>query len=246
MPKSFRKVQKYNIGEVWWVLFPYQDKAVEKRRPAIVIGDDTIAILTVQVTSKDKHVPYSIELEDWDSVGLSKPSWARIDKIVKISEWYIDSKIGELSDRDLNKILQLTTEYISGSFHEFSLVAIKNTHDEFLQIYDDRWQCWLFPYVKTTEDNKANVDSYVCNLLKCELSTRYAAVAKHCKYSESDKTYKIFNHKLYTLDIEAIPEALMNDNMRWMTLSEMESDSRIMSVNEDVIAFVKANLGIVI
>lgn len=242
MQKSFRKVPTYNIGEVWWVMFPYQDQSVEKRRPAIVIDDDTIAILTVQVTSKDKNVPYSIELEDWDSVGLSKPSWARIDRIVKISEWNIESKIGELSDRDLNKILQLTTEYISGMFHEFSLVAVKNPYNEFLQIFDDRWQCWLFPYVKTTDDNKANVDSYVCNLLKGELSTRYVAVAKHCKFSESDKVYKIYNHKLYTLEVEEIPEPLMNDKMKWMSMAEIESDSKIMSINEDVIAFVKANI----
>ena len=222
--------------------FPYQERDVEKRRPAIVIDDDTIAILTVMVTSKDKNVPYSIELKDWDSVGLPKPSWARIDKIVKIGEWNIDSKIGELSDRDLTKILQLTEEYTSESFHEFSLVAIKNSNDEFLQIFDDRWQCWLFPYVKTTDDNKANVDAYVSNLLKSEYSTRYVAVAKHCKFSESDKVYKIYNHKLYTLELEEIPEHLINDKMKWMSFSEMESDSGIMNINEDVIAFVKSKL----
>ena len=26
---------KYNVGEVWWIHFPYGDKDVEKRRPAI-------------------------------------------------------------------------------------------------------------------------------------------------------------------------------------------------------------------
>jgi mRNA-degrading endonuclease toxin of MazEF toxin-antitoxin module len=217
MQKSFRKVPTYNIGEVWQVLFPYQEKDDEKLRPAIVIDDDTIAILTVMVTSKNKDVPYSIELEDWDSAGLTKPSWTRIDRIVKISEWNIDSKIGELSDRDLAKILQLTKEYLSGSFHEFSLLAIKNSNDEFLQIFDDRWQCWLFPYVETTDDNKANVDAYVSNLLKSEYSTRYVAVAKHCKFSESDKVYKIYNHKLYTLELEEIPESLKNDRIKWMS-----------------------------
>ncbi|WP_155832696.1 type II toxin-antitoxin system PemK/MazF family toxin [Butyrivibrio sp. AE3006] len=55
------------------------DKDVEKRRPAIVVDDDTIAILAMYVTSKDKDNPYSIEIEDWKEAGLSKPSWTRID-----------------------------------------------------------------------------------------------------------------------------------------------------------------------
>lgn len=85
---------KYNIGDVWWVHFPYGDEDKEKRRPAIIIDNETIAILAMYVTSKNKENPYSIEIEDWKETGLSKPSWTRIDKIVSISEWYMDRKIG--------------------------------------------------------------------------------------------------------------------------------------------------------
>ncbi len=41
---------KYNVGDVWWVHFPYRDEEKEKRRPAIVIDDETIAILAMYVT----------------------------------------------------------------------------------------------------------------------------------------------------------------------------------------------------
>ena len=30
---------KYNVGEVWWIHFPFGDKDYEKRRPAIVVDD---------------------------------------------------------------------------------------------------------------------------------------------------------------------------------------------------------------
>ena len=80
--KRFLSVGKYNVGEVWWIHFPFRDKDYEKRRPAIVVDDDTIAILAVYVTSKDKDNPFSIDIEDWQSTGLTKPSWARIDKII--------------------------------------------------------------------------------------------------------------------------------------------------------------------
>lgn len=44
---------KYNIGEVWWIHFPFEDLDDLKRRPAIVIDDETIAILAMYVTSKN-------------------------------------------------------------------------------------------------------------------------------------------------------------------------------------------------
>lgn len=108
--------------------FPYEDEDKEKRRPAIVIDDDTIAILAMYVTSQNKENPYSIKLEDWAETGLSKPSWTRIDKIISINEWYMDRKIGSLSPRDLTKIMQLAAELLNNEFHEFSLIAVKKSN----------------------------------------------------------------------------------------------------------------------
>ena len=126
---------KYNIGDVWWTHFPFENSNIVKHRPAIVINDDEIAILAMYVTSKDKETPYSIEITDWEQTGLSKVSWARIDRIISISEWNLDRKIGKLTERDLLKILQLVAEITTETFHEFSLAAIKN-NNRFLQIYD--------------------------------------------------------------------------------------------------------------
>ena len=59
-------MEKYNIGDVWWVNFPFSDKDEVKRRPAIIIDDNTIAILAMYVTTKNKeNNPYNILLEDW-------------------------------------------------------------------------------------------------------------------------------------------------------------------------------------
>ena len=48
-------MEKYNIGDVWWIHFPYEDEDKEKRRPAIVIDDDTIAILAMYVIRQNKR-----------------------------------------------------------------------------------------------------------------------------------------------------------------------------------------------
>lgn len=240
-------MEKYNIGDVWWVHFPYEDGNREKRRPAIVIDDDTIAILAMYVTSKNKKHPYSIKIEDWDATGLSKPSWTRIDKIISINEWYMDRKIGSLSARDLTKIIQLTAEFLSDNFHKFSLIAVKNPIGKYLQKYDGRWNCWLFPYIKTTENNKENADKYMSELIQRPIDTCYIAQTRHCKYSESDNVYKIYDHKLYGVLLDQIPEIMQQDEFyiddvkyRWMSMAELEQDENIMKKNDDVIAFVKS------
>lgn len=238
---------KYEIGEVWWVHFPFSDEDKEKRRPAIVIDDDTIAILAMYVTSKNKtENPYSIEIEDWKEAGLAKPSWTRIDRIVEIQEWYMDRKIGELSEHDLKKIMQLVAEITTGTLHEFSLIAITNPEEKYLLKYDERWKCWLFPYVRSEDNNLENVEAYIEELLKIELPVEYVAVAKHCKYSVSDEVYKIYNHKLYRAKMYTIPEGMQNETFqigekqyRWMSIEEMKQDDCIMKENDDVVAFVK-------
>lgn len=240
-------MEKYNIGDVWWTYFPYSDKDDYKRRPAIVINDETIAILTMYVTSQNKeNNPYSILIQDWKEAGLSKESWTRIDKIVRLDEQDMDRKIGELSQRDLTKILQLAKEALSNTSHEFSLLAIVDTNGRYLQVFDDRWESWLFPYARSTDNNKADMDNYASKLLDEEVVTEYVTGSKHCKYSVSDNVYKIYNHKLYKLSLNDIPENMNEQTFevngikyRWMSIQEMEKDERIMEVNEEVVAFVK-------
>ena len=232
-------MEKYEIGDVWWVYFPFEDIDQVKRRPAIIVDDETIAILTIKVTSQEKDNPYSIYIKDWQSTGLRKPSWAIIDRIVSISEMYMDSKIGVLSENDATKILQLVAEILTEKFHEFSLVAVQDVQGRFLQIYDDRWESWLFPYTRTTEDNKANMDRFASDLLQKDIDTTYVTTAKHCKYSVSDKVYKIYNHKLYKVQIDDIPDSLPDDKYKWMSIEDLELDEAIMEKNDDIIAFVK-------
>ena len=76
--------------------------------------------------------------------------------------------------------------------------------------------------------------------------TTYVTCAKHCKYSVSDNVYKIYNHKLYKLLLDSIPENMLQQSFeidgntyRWVAIQEMEKDERIMEVNDEVVAFVK-------
>lgn len=237
---------QYNIGEVWWTQFPFEESDESKHRPAIVIDDDKIAVLAMMVTSKEKSNPYSIKIDDWQQAGLTVESWARIDRIVSMDEWRMDKKIGDLSEADLLKITQLIAEHVSGTYHEFSLLAITNPEGKYLQVYDERWECWLFPYYRTAEYNKANIDEKASELLQLDVTTDHVAHTIHCKYSVSDEVYKQYKHTLYKLDLKDVPEDMQEDSFQladkkysWKTFEELESDSNTMEKNDDVIAFVK-------
>lgn len=135
-------MRKYNIGEIWWTNFPFNDSNNTKHRPAIIIDEDRIAILTMYVTSKNKENPFSVEITDWKNAGLAVPSWARIDRIISIDEWRINQKIGKLTNRDLLKFMQLISEFSTSEFHEFSLIALIHSDGRFLQVFDKRWNLY--------------------------------------------------------------------------------------------------------
>ena len=82
--------------------------------------------------------------------------------------------------------------------------------------------------------------------MKTEVSTTYITTAKHCKYSVSDDVYKIYNHKLYRLELGNVPEHMMERSFEidgepysWMSMEQLENDADIMAKNDDIIAFVK-------
>lgn len=242
-------MKKLNIGEIWWTSFPFDEVDETKFRPAIIIDDNRIAILAMYVTSQNKDNPFYIEIEQWQEAGLPKPSWARIDRIINIDEWRLNKKIGDLSEKDLLKFLQLIAEFNSESYHEFSLVAVSRNDHRFLQAFDQRWNSWLFPYFRSSENNRENIDREVSNLFHIDVETSYVAHTNHCKYSNSDDVYKIYNHKLYKLALDPIPESMQADEFeldgkkyKWLSISEMEDDSDIMAVNDDVVAFVKKKI----
>ena len=63
--REMKKGKNYTVGDIWWVHFPFENSGGLKRRPAIVIGKDLLAVLTMYVTSLDKTNSYSIEIKDW-------------------------------------------------------------------------------------------------------------------------------------------------------------------------------------
>ena len=96
----------------------------------------------MMVTSKEKSNPFCVKIDDWKDAGLKVESWARIDRIISMDEWRMNRKIGNLSEKDLRKFMELIVEFMTDTIHDFSLVAVSNPEGKFLQVYDERYKIY--------------------------------------------------------------------------------------------------------
>lgn len=148
---------------------------------------------------------------------------------------------------DINKLNQIT--------HNHSIIAIKDSFSKypnrFLLYFDSRWSCDLFLNFKENINNESFIISAVSHRLKInasDISIRYIAQSIHEKFSVSHKENRVYCHRLYLVSIKNFPSQLKKSTFevdgtsyKWMSLSEMEMDQRIMEVNSDIVQFVKNN-----
>lgn len=149
--------------------------------------------------------------------------------------------------KDINRLNEIT--------HNHSIVAVKNTFDEFpnkfLMYYDTRWNAYLFLNFKDNTNNESFIISGVSNKLKIkkeDIKVSYIAQNVSEKRSESHHENRIYSHKLYLASVAAFPDVAKQNAFEidgvqycWMSISEMENDPRIMEVNADIVQFVKDN-----
>lgn len=101
---------KYEFGDVCTADFPYEeDISTVERRPVIVVTgiDDKGFLNCMMITSKGpKKIKGEVELSDYKIANLKVRSFARVDRITKINKNQVYKKIGRLSSRDTEKILE--------------------------------------------------------------------------------------------------------------------------------------------
>ena len=155
-------------------------------------------------------------------------------------------------------VLYNEIENLDEILHRFSLVAIKDTFNEFpnrfLVYYEESWRCWFFfsfPTVKLY--NEESVTQRLSNKLK--IGTDSISLTRICgriqpKHSRKDDVNKVYQHTLYYAEISNFPSNLREDEFtidgidyKWMTLEEMENDPVIREINGDVVTFVKEVIG---
>lgn len=97
----------HNRGDLYTVMFPFDDEEKEKIRPAIILDTKNDRSIVIKVTSHEERSndDGDIEIKYWLQAGLDKPSVARCSLFIPLHHDKIIKYIGRLHDDDLINVL---------------------------------------------------------------------------------------------------------------------------------------------
>ncbi len=107
-------------GDIVLIPIPFTDLSSQKRRPVIVISNDTYHrsgadFVVVAMTSNPTQTPYSFTLTvaDLEAGSLNRPSTVRVDKIYTLSSSLIVKTFGHVNEATLKKIRTMLLDLTS-------------------------------------------------------------------------------------------------------------------------------------
>ena len=101
-------------GVLWWVDWsPARGSEQSGRRPALVVQTDAgngnvryPNTIVVTVSSQGRPVPTHVPLQATATSGLKNTSYAKCEQVMTISKERLQSKIGRVSQTELDHIFQ--------------------------------------------------------------------------------------------------------------------------------------------
>lgn len=108
-------MEEFVKGNVLVVPFPFSDLSDSKKRPVLVLatpgGDD---IILCQITSKNRHDRYSIELTDQNFIegGLKVDSYIRPNRIFTADKSLILYRTGRLKPEKMKEVEDILVQII--------------------------------------------------------------------------------------------------------------------------------------
>jgi len=97
----------HNRGDVYLVLYPFDDGDAEKLRPGIVLDTQGNQSVVIKVTSHAERTGDNKDLviKYWQHAGLSQPSVARCRQFIPLHHDKITKYLGKLHDENLLNVL---------------------------------------------------------------------------------------------------------------------------------------------
>lgn len=138
-----------------------------------------------------------------------------------------------------------------------SIMAIRSAErpGEYLLYHDTRWDCDFFPNHDTqgtAEMEKPNLKSWLVRDFSApeNLALSFITETSSMKPSLSHNSeMREYDYRLWLVDVDSLPDAWKSDtftingrNCRWESIPGMESNPRIMQVNQDVVSMVKDSI----
>ncbi|MCX6928245.1 MAG: type II toxin-antitoxin system PemK/MazF family toxin [Verrucomicrobia bacterium] len=92
------------FGDIFICQFPFTSGATSKIRPALVLFDLQHDAIICRVTGVLRTGALDVPLKDWQTAGLLKPSFARLDHLVTAEKSIFVRRLGALSPDDQKTI----------------------------------------------------------------------------------------------------------------------------------------------
>lgn len=93
-------------GKIVLIPFPFTDLSASKLRPALVIHEGLSDVIVAFITTR--HNPSGVLIEsstpEFKQSGLQATSTVRLDKIATVKKTMILGEIGELGEKNRNKV----------------------------------------------------------------------------------------------------------------------------------------------
>ena len=101
-------------GDIVLIPVPFTDLSSQKRRPVIVVSNDSYNrasadVIVVAMTSSPAAAPNSFRISSTDLVegSLNRPGTVRADKIYTLAQTIIVKKFGKVSPQIIQRIRQM-------------------------------------------------------------------------------------------------------------------------------------------
>ena len=131
--------------------------------------------------------------------------------------------------------------------NKHAIIIIKNKNGEYLQYYDNKWDCYLFPNCEMDYNlNIKNIEKTISGLNVDIIDISLKMDKVHTKFSQSAKINKEYHHYFYLVKINDDKNIMVNKEVvingvkyKWFSYKELLDDERIKEVNSDIVGFVK-------
>lgn len=107
----------FKAFDVVAVPFPFTDRDAKKRRPALVISNESFnkqhnqIVLAMITTTTDNVWPSDVSLTNWQKAGLKVACKFRL-KLFTLDQILVLKTIGHLSPKDVKSVQAVLTEFI--------------------------------------------------------------------------------------------------------------------------------------
>ena len=100
------------FGEVYLCRFAFTSGALSKPRPVLVLFDIGADVLICRITSVMHAGTLDMAIQHWQQAGLSKPSVARLNRLVTAEKTTLLHRLGSLSEPDARTVKAVWNQHM--------------------------------------------------------------------------------------------------------------------------------------